>query len=124
MCTRVTGWNWIRRNRRTKPFDRSEGRANLPFCFWKNRAGDGTESEFLTIGDTGLHGRDLTPGSISQPMDKGSSVSSVVEWRSSEADSQGSFNIGIAKNLGGESLDDRGLAPRIKGQASFAAGLL
>jgi hypothetical protein len=57
-------------------------------------------------------------------MDEGSSVSSVVEWRSSEADSAGIFNIGIAKNLGGESLDGRGPAPGIQRQASFAAGLL
>ena len=44
--------------------------------------------------------------------------------RFSKQDSQGNFDIGVGKHLGGESLDGSGLAPGIQRQTSFAAGLL
>ena len=46
----------------------------------------------------------------------------VKRW--SEADSAETLDVGVAKDLGGESLDGRGLLPGIERQASFAAGLL
>src|SRR5712692_5916042 len=54
MCTPATRWNWTRRSKRTKQFDRSfdgsEGRANLPFFFCKDRASrDGRARKVWTL---------------------------------------------------------------------------